>query len=428
MIVKKSSFGVVLAIILLINSNCLASPQQPQLQHPGQLTLFDVGDAERIILVAFNDATIDRTHIKTHHNQYRQQGDYQSSTWRLRVTQQLAEKYHLTELSAWPISELGMYCIAFLVSESDVVEQVLQKMSVDNTIDLAQKMQIYQTQAHYSDPYFKLQRHMHDMQISELHKHSTGKNISIALVDTGVDHHHPELQGQVTEIRDYVEESSPTFTDDIHGTAIAGVMVARTDNNTGIVGIAPNAKLFALKACWPLGKGEIQAICNSFTLAMAINTAIKLGAHVLNLSLTGGYDPLIEKLLNIAIEKDMIIVVAKSELHGKKRNFPASLPGVIAVSQTETVTPNHSETNAVFAPGQDILTTLPHASYDFISGSSLSAAHISAIVALLLENNQQLKPEELKILLKSKAINEIHTLFQGNVETDLKDTVNDPEI
>jgi subtilisin family serine protease len=187
-------------------------------------------------------------------------------------------------------------------------------------------------------------------------------------------------------------------------------MVAHANNGTGIVGIAPDSKVLALKSCWPLTKGSIDAVCNSFTLALAINKAIALNVDILNLSLSGQQDPLLDQLIRKAIDKG-IIVVAASEFSEQADNFPASMTNVIGVQTNEVSDSMAGIKQRISAPGTEILTTFPKSSYDFISGSSFSAAHISGMVALLLENNAELKTNEISKILKTTKISDLHRLF-----------------
>jgi subtilisin family serine protease len=234
------------------------------------------------------------------------------------------------------------------------------------------------------------------------HGRATGQDITIGMIDTGVDLEHPDLAGQVSKNQNFAEDISASFSTDKHGTAVAGVMVAKRDNAKGIIGVAPNATLVALKACWPDKTDAIEAACNSLTLALAVNTAIKTGVDVLNMSLTGPQDPLLAVLLNKAMAKGIIIVAADAGSADSSENFPASLKDVISV---QPIKQTDSALGSITAPGDKILTTLPHGTYDFISGSSIAAAEVSGVVALLLELRPDLTLAEVHtILQKSKLI------------------------
>ena len=196
------------------------------------------------------------------------------------------------------------------------------------------------------------------------------------------------------------------FVNDIHGTAVAGIMAALGDNGKGIVGVAPDSKLIALKACWPEKPDSPAAVCDSLTLAKALDAAVRLRPAILNLSLTGPYDPLLAKLIAKAIEQRIVVVAADPEQTDAYSGFPASMEHVIAVrlarkqrSPTEPAAGDHW----LLAPGSEVLTTFPHGAYNFISGSSFAAAHVSGIVALLLELQPGLPADGVIKILQATA-------------------------
>ncbi|MBT8447112.1 MAG: S8 family serine peptidase, partial [Gammaproteobacteria bacterium] len=225
--------------------------------------------------------------------------------------------------------------------------------------------------------------------LAALHGSATGAGIRIAIVDTGVDLAHPDLAGQFEAHENFVAAVSPGFAGDLHGTGVAGIIGAISGNGAGIVGVAPGARLLAYKGCWPVAPGTLEARCNSFSLALAINTALRAGADVINLSLTGPHDPLIEGLLEVAAARGVIVVAADHRAAGDDgESFPASMPSVIAVRARERGAPVEIPDNAVTMPGLEILSTVPHGAYDFLTGCSFSAAQVSGLAALA----RQLQP------------------------------------
>ena len=122
------------------------------------------------------------------------------------------------------------------------------------------------------------------------HRWATGKGVHVAVIDTGVETGHPDLLGQIGLTATFVEGGEQTFDQDHHGTAVAGVIAARADNGIGTFGIAPGVTLTALKACWPPTPGTAEALCSSWTLQRAVNTAIEARVQLLNLSLAGPPD------------------------------------------------------------------------------------------------------------------------------------------
>jgi subtilisin family serine protease len=362
--------------------------------------MLDQKNSDRLLLVGFTDRTINSIKSTASPTSYRQRGAYGSSTWSERITNDLAEDYHLKKMAEWPMTAVGVHCVVYRVLDTASVSSAIDKLSKDDRVEIVQNMNVFKTRATSdNDPYLKLQTNLQQMEIALAHGKATGRDITIGLIDTGVDFDHPDLAGQISKNQNFAEEISESFKTDIHGTAVAGVMVAKKDNAKGIMGVAPNAKIFALKACWPDKKDDIEAVCNSFTLAFAVNTAIKAGVDILNMSLTGPEDPILALLLKEAMAKGIIVVAADTGSGNASENFPASLKDVISVN---SINKQNSSANNIAAPGDKILTTLPHGTYDFISGSSIAAAEISGVIALLLE----LKP--------NLSLAEAHTILQGS--------------
>ena len=234
-----------------------------------------------------------------------------------------------------------------------------------------------------------MQGSLEDSGITRAHRWSTGKGVRIAVIDTGIDVKHPDLRGQTVEVRNFISDGAGAA--DRHGTAVAGVIASVAGNRQGIVGVAPGARLLALQAC-AQQDAEGRGNCTTFSLARAIDHAITAGSDVLNLSLGGPQDRLLERLLAAAIEQDIVVVAARGD--GKPgAGFPASLPGVIAVGNVP------APAGRLIAPGQDVLTLVPPDGYDYLSGSSIAAAHVSGIVALLLERAPSMHAADVERLL-----------------------------
>ncbi len=242
------------------------------------------------------------------------------------------------------------------------------------------------------------------------------------MVDTGVDFDHPDLRGRVVKAQNFVDQvGDRNFTTDVHGTAVAGLIAATAGNGVGIVGVAPEAEIYALKACWQQPPGGREAVCNSYTLAKAVDFAIGQGVQVLNFSLAGPQDPLLGRLIGQALSRGIVVVAADGggtpgkDGGGPAADFPASYQGVLGILgsndlQGELARPaaaaaaGHGAGHpALAAPSVDILTTSPQGHYDFFSGSSLAAAEVSGVAALMLERNPKLTPPQLAAILHKTA-------------------------
>jgi subtilisin family serine protease len=321
-------------------------------------------------------------------------------------TQSIAQRYRLTLLYAWTMESLGEQCVVFEVQPGASPHEVVRRLAADSRVRIAQTVETFRTQG--SDPYAPLQHGSTTLRLDQAHRWATGKGVKIAVVDTGVDFDHPDLRERVKKAQNFVDRGERSFTNDIHGTAVAGVIAATANNDVGIAGTAPQAEIYALKACWEQPPGARQAVCNSYTLAKAVDYAIARGAQVLNFSLTGPADPLLGELIDHALAKGIVVVAADGG-GTPAQDFPASYKGVIGVMGSDdlsggspTVPAGHSLATLA-APGVDILTTMPHGAYDLFSGSSAAAAEVSGIAALLLEKNPKLTPPEIAAILHKTA-------------------------
>ena len=235
-----------------------------------------------------------------------------------RFIAQLYRDHGLQRIADWPLTSIGVRCLVFSVNE-EVSESLLRDLQSHRFVETAQAMNYFTTSAsEYNDPYFELQAGHNSMLIPATHTWATGKGVLVAVIDTGIDTMHPDLKDRIGGIHNFVDRSSSQFRADIHGTAIAGVIAANANNEIGIVGVAPEASILGLKACEQTGTQARTATCNSFTLAKAIDFAVDQRADVINLSLAGPRDPLLERLLGRAVEGGAIVVGAV----GRDDRFP----------------------------------------------------------------------------------------------------------
>jgi hypothetical protein len=313
------------------------------------------------------------------------------------IARSVAKAHGLREVVAWPITALRVYCVVFQVPGGVSRETVLARLAAHPDVELAQPMNSFAAAAsarEYNDPFVDLQRGFLQMDVPAAHLLSRGAGVRVAIVDTGIDSRHPELAGRVIETRNFIDADRAQFERDRHGTEVAGLIAALAGNELGIVGVAPDVRILAYKSCWQLNAGTDSARCNSLTLAQGIAAAIDARAHVINLSVTGPTDRLLEQLVVAASNRGIVVVGAAAS-----GGFPAQAPGVIAVdvagAQRDKVPMPY-----FLAPGDDVFTLRPAGEYGFASGSSLAAAHVSGVVALLLARNAELGPDAIRRLLK----------------------------
>lgn len=351
-------------------------------------------------------------------------GRYQASPAALRDAAAIGRSHGLRQLAAWPIELLGVHCIVFAVPDSRSIHTVVAQLAADDRVESAQPLRSFRTHsaARYDDPYLGLQSNLSAMQVEDAHRWSRGRGVRIAVVDSGVDDSHPDLANRVVFARDVTGLTAQPARLDIHGTAVAGVIGADAGNGQGIVGVAPEASILALRACWQVSASDASgagASCNTFTLAQAIALAISGRADVINLSLSGPPDPLLERLLRQALAMGKIVVCAVPEADeaGGTDIFPASLAGVLAVASAETRVVPKGIAGVLYAPGRNVLTLRPKARYDFEDGSSMAAANVSGVVALLKAVQPDITAREIRVLLSEGAdrVGPVDTMAQRTV-------------
>ncbi|MBK8960308.1 MAG: S8 family serine peptidase [Proteobacteria bacterium] len=353
--------------------------------------------SERLALVTFTDRGLQRAPTGGPGDTYARTADYDSTAWGRRIASELGKRHKLSTVSQWPVLTLGVHCVVYSIDDERSLQAVSEELRKEGVVDGVYPMHDFHTMA--ADPYKPLQSAIADMQLNEAHRFATGRDVTVAVVDTAIDLRHPDLRGQVSTHRDLVNDSSEERAGEVHGTAVGGIIAARAGNAAGIVGVAPAARLAALRACWASAPDALDASCNTLTLAKAIDTAIRLKVRVLNLSLTGPRDALLETLLANAMAKGMLVVGAMPVAGRADAAFPTAVPGVIRVG----VAGQASESGAAIAPGTEVFTTLPHERYGYMSGSSIAAAHVTGVIALLLEVAPDLDAREVSALLTDNA-------------------------
>jgi subtilisin family serine protease len=239
-----------------------------------------------------------------------------------------------------------------------------------------------------ADPLFPAQPAGVAWRLRELHAVTTGRGVTVAVIDSGVSNTHPDLRGQVSVFRDFVDDDNARrAVPEGHGTEVAGLIAARADNRVGIAGVAPDAKLLALRACWQADASG-RARCNSFTLAKALQFAIDRHAAVVNMSLGGPRDVLLSRLIGVAIERGATVVAAVDP-HAADGGFPASQPGVLAVAGDRT---RALPFRAFLAPADALPTTMADGGWGLVDGTSFAAAQVSGLVALLRQVAPRMGP------------------------------------
>jgi subtilisin family serine protease len=232
-------------------------------------------------------------------------------------------------------------------------------------------------------------------------------SVVVAVIDSGVDLDHPDLAGvAVTAPRNETWNSTDVTDDFGHGTHVAGTIFARTNNDRGIAGIAPNSTLMPIKVLDDLGDGFLSDVLD------AVDWARTHGADVINLSLGGTLEPdqvaLAQPTFTAAHASGIVIVAAAGNSGDSEMLYPAGFAGVISVSAVDggDGAADFSTFNRavdISAPGVDTLSTTL-TGYGRDSGTSMSAPHVSGVAALVLAARPGLDPDELEAVLRTSAV------------------------
>lgn len=308
-----------------------------------------------------------------------------------RAADRLARDFKLEIVDEWPIAPLKVHCLVFEVDADRELDALLGELRERPEVESAQRMNSFEVQGSSADPYANLQHNLDTLGLVEAHGLTRGDGVSVTIIDTGADFEHPELAAAIHGHYDFAGVGD--FAGDAHGTAIAGIIGAASGNGLGIVGVAPEARIEILRACW-YPAGEAVAVCDSFTLAKALTHALKSDSGVINLSLGGPTDPLLSRLVTEALSHGIVVVAAASQ----KAGFPTDVPGVIVVAAEGA-----GQGARLHAPGADILVTVPGGGFDYASGSSLSAAQVTGIVALMLAEQPGIGRDEVVSLLEGSS-------------------------
>nr|WP_255570138.1 S8 family peptidase [Cohnella sp. CFH 77786] len=230
------------------------------------------------------------------------------------------------------------------------------------------------------------------------------QNIVVAVVDTGVQSDHPDLQGRLVQGVNIVDPSKPPEDDVGHGTHVAGIIAARVNNNEGVAGLTWFTKIMPVKALDSSGAGS------TYSVAQGVIWAADHGANVINMSL-GNYAQaqFLHDAIKYATAKGVIVVAASGNDNTDRPGYPAAYPEVLAVSATDpgggkAEYSNYGDYIDVAAPGTSIASTYPGSRYAALSGTSMACPHVSALASLVRAANPALSNAEVMNVIRSTAV------------------------
>lgn len=281
--------------------------------------------------------------------------------------------------------------------------------SADPAIAYAEPNRIYQVMEIPNDPDFSKQWGLHntgqtggrvdaDIDAPEAWEITTGSSsVLIAVIDTGVDYTHPDLSGGRvrTDIdRDFANDDEDAMDDHGHGTFVAGIAAANTNNEQGIAGVCPGCQILPVKVLDKDGRGAADKV------ARGIQYAAQVGARIISMSLgfpsQCGCSQTLARAINYAFESGSLLIAASGNDEDKQQiSYPASSPRVLSVGASdhndqEASFSNRSSYLDVVAPGKDIYSLNLDRAYRNASGTSASTPFASGVAGLIWSVDPQL--------------------------------------
>jgi subtilisin family serine protease len=310
----------------------------------------------------------------------------------------LAAQQKIEKLGSTEIALLNTRIYRWRITDGRSPETVVAAISADSRVAGAHFNRVFALQQSLTSdgpPQYAAEK----LKLTDVHALTRGENVLVALIDSGADGTHPELNGVIAQSFDAVGgENKPG----VHGTGMAGAIAGQALLN----GVAPKAHILDVRAFAANGKTSDGT---TFDVVRGMDWAAQQGAQVFNLSFAGPQDPLMSRVIKAAIDKGIIVVAAAGNAGPKSPPlFPGAEPGVIAVTATDAdngamPAANRGDYLAVAAPGVDILLPAPQKTYAVSSGTSISTAYVSGMVALMLSRNPQASAKEIAEVLSGTA-------------------------
>lgn len=252
-------------------------------------------------------------------------------------------------------------------------------------------------------PKHRIQRWLKNIQWDQERQLYSGKNIKIAVIDTGVDTDVDELENKITKTVSVATEDSKED-DNEHGTAISTIIAGNPKNDKGVLGVAPGASIVSIDVT-NNSDGTV-ALDN---LIKGINLAIEEKVDIINISIgISETSKELENTINNAFKKGIIVVAACGNYMDGDILYPAKYPNVISVGSInkkgDIQSPkNYTESSVIYLPGENVVTAIGKQRYSGAYGTSFSTAICTGIIALVLEKRSDISGEDVVAYFNGKS-------------------------
>lgn len=316
----------------------------------------------------------------------------------------LARRFNLTQLETQRFDLIGATFYRWRIGGRRAVPATVNGLANQRIVALVQPNYLFVTQDEmapgaglmHGDP---AQYVLSKLEIERAHQLATGQSVLLAVIDSAIDGSHPDLAGSIAKNFDALGGKADP---QLHGTEMAGAIAAHGK----LLGIAPGVQLLAARA---FDNTSGKARGTSFDIFKSLEWSADSGARVINMSFAGPADPTLHRMLAAAYAKDIVLIAAAGNDGPEAAPaYPGADPDVIAVTATDAEDKPFKMANrgryvSLAAPGVEILALAPDAAYEVTSGTSVAAAHVSGIAALLLQRDPALKPTQIRAILAATA-------------------------
>ncbi len=351
------------------------------------------------VVVVINDPRPSRRKQSAVSTGYQSRINYDVDPLLTKTSKTIATDYQLLVSYEWPIRSLGAHC--FIVESNDP-ETLIRLLNNDSRVRFAQTLNSFLGSSSDDTPIEKnLSTPSKSKIIPNLYhsENQYGKGQRIAIIDTLADINHPDLKMSDIEQWDLIGRSRGQLQEK-HGTAVLGLIAAQHSNGIGINGAAPKAKIGLFRGCWQVEKESSQARCDTVALSIALDAAIRWKPDVINLSLSGPPDRLLEEFIKKMTNSGVVVVAAFDEKRDEINRFPTKRSGVIFAygNNSQVKKPYNSDT--IVISQKDALTLQPGGKYDVLTGHSMAAPIVSSVIALYKESKPNGNNKDLLTELK----------------------------
>jgi hypothetical protein len=312
-------------------------------------------------------------------------------------------RHRLTQVEAVPVELLGLSLRRWRTADARAAIALVSELGPEAALVRVQPNYLYAPADEAPPPTLAPQQYaLTKMKVAPTLENAASVPIRVAVIDTAIDESHPDLKGVVAERYDAIGDGLPVRVRD-HGTAMAGGIAA----DGRLRGVATRVKILSARAFDRDGDGG--AVGSTLTIVKALDWATRQKAQVVNMSFAGPNDPTLHDALAAASARGVVLVGAAGNAGPTAPpQYPGADAAVIAATATDADDKRFAGANvgayiAVSAPGVDVLLPAPDGGYAMETGTSVSSAMVSGVVALMLERQPGLRPADIKRRLTETA-------------------------